>query len=306
MAPPPIYTSNRAGVVAGIALLATLVIPSDFDAQDGLLWAWFARDAFFPGPPAEWKLMMGFWLVGLLALVAALVSSGRPLSYCYVGLSPFAIAVLWFFTKPYWFDESASLVFRPTVVIVAILVPIGIRTRVGPTLAVRAMQVTTGAAMAIGAGALYLWLCLNVAIDLDRGPFVAGVWNVCLFYAILAAFFVAAGILDIVDGLKLRSNDLSLTRLAREFLLMGVVCLCGVMTAIPLVLMAADRGSRPAEMHGLLRWIHVTLVCFGTATLVVEAATSLSAQLRRSAIRRGVQREGAAEERRADGSPHAS
>ncbi len=164
------YTSKAAGIVLGLLLLATLVIPFRVSGSE-VLWptealaeAWDQADSWSDWQEANWAIvwMLGMWVGGGLLLVAAIALRRLPLAILYLVVAVLLVVALagmhddrniqlsWFLGPQFDFTEEAG----PAIIALlgAFLLVNSLRAKMGGRVVICVVQLLLAAGLAGLAG----------------------------------------------------------------------------------------------------------------------------------------------------------
>lgn len=281
------YTSHTTGVVAGLLLVLTFLVPFGMEPDGSYWWSWrILRLHLNTMPAADKAFFLGAWAIGVATILVSLVLRRLRLALWYLGLGIGAVLVLWGVTRlripdnaltvrllgddrtALWLTLDSSAIPWPmlrtlTMVMLAavgaFLVITGVRVRFGANAVVRAIQIAAGATMS-ALLCLGLFEELRMVSDLPPAAELSG----CATFALLLhGLVVFAGILALVDGLAFKLDRGALARAARAIVFVTI-----------LTLLVLPEISRPESTVPVLFRLNPTIMIACLAVLLIEGLVS--------------------------------
>ena len=281
-------TSNRAGILAGVLLLATFLLPVGSD-HGRLVWT----VQLLPRAPGWVPVVLPtLWVMGLAAIIVGSTLRAMTLSVCYLVLATtvviFAVALAVQLGAHGIFGESSAdavLALLGVLALGAFLVVTGVRLRLPTNNPVCVAQIIISIFFVGLMISFFVQMVVYVANMPRDAP--GAMWLMGYGGLLMQLLLALAGVPSVVNGFEFQSQDTSLTRTGRRLAISVLLTVLTFCLLLP-VMMDAPAGTvlRMLRAGTVLRMLHVVLLTLGLAILVVEAFVSFISEVGNVLLRR--------------------
>jgi len=277
-------TRKSAGIILGLLLLLTFVIP--FDVVSGKpTWSW---DLLQNIRNMRWQMaafLIGAWAIGLAALILGSAMRGIALSIAYLVLSAAAVVLIYLAflrgsSVPMGYSSRVLKFLSPKALnIIAVaspavfLVVVGVRLRLGGSILGNLVELLVGGAFAA------LWGILTY--EAIRGwSMPAGAsgwtWAAAIIGIATSAILALAGLLAFLHSFAFRSNHGGASAAAKTIVILLLILRVAWSIAAPAI--------QAKSFRVVLNVLAVNVMLFCEALLALEALVSIFSELGGMAI----------------------
>jgi len=291
MSPENSLTSKNVGITTGILMLLTFLIPFGVKPDGTPIWSWDLLNHFGEMPGELRALLLGGWIIGLLALVLGASLRGLPLAICYTALAV-AAAVTLLSIMGKGMSEMANLrrgdgpanggpmLVLMSIVTAAFLVVGGVRVRLGASVPTCVAQVAVSALLLI---LLAVYLCQAIS-QVVSPPLLADKawWWYTIGGLVFKGLLILAGLFALIHGCSFKSPNSELTSAACT---LTQITLLGMLAFVLILPMATMKVPAELVPHIVLTIANPVIIVVGMVVLFLEALTALISEVGALAVR---------------------